>query len=434
MNALRSVAHNAVWLAVEQGAQLFAGLFVGLYVARYLGPEGYGLLGVSQGVLAVCATVSALGLNQIVMRDCATRPDLRDQVLSASIFLMAFAGLVIFLIAVAACAIANPIPPWLALSAIILAGLPFRAFDVFVWDLQAASKARRAVPPRIAQVIFSSLARVAGVWRQQPLSVFAVIAGVEPILGGVFVKAVHRRFASPWRYLLPTIPGILLLLRESWPLLLSSISVVLYIKCDQFMLLAMRGETETGVYAAAARLSELWYFVPGVICTASYPPILKLRENSSALYETCFNLRYDVLVLFSVVISLGITFFAAPIVAMLLGTGFSGSALVLQIHIWSLIPVCLGVASTQWLVAEKMSRIVTARTLIGLTLNIGLNFWLIPPYGAVGAAIATTLAYTCSTFAGLLVTRRSRSLFVELTKSLLFIHILNALLRKKPST
>jgi Na+-driven multidrug efflux pump len=57
------------------------------------------------------------------------------------------------------------------------------------------------------------------------------------------------------------------------------------------------------------------------------------------------------------------------------------------------------VASSSFLVTENLGRISMYRTLFGLAINVVLNVALIPGYGAMGAAIATVVSYTCATFA-----------------------------------
>ena len=55
------------------------------------------------------------------------------------------------------------------------------------------------------------------------------------------------------------------LLSDAAPLLLASVTTMAYLKVDQVMLGEWCGTEAVGVYAAAARLSELWYFVPAAI-------------------------------------------------------------------------------------------------------------------------------------------------------------------------
>ncbi len=61
-------------------------------------------------------------------------------------------------------------------------------------------------------------------------------------------------------------------------------------------------------------------------------------------------------------------------------------ARVLAVHVWTVLFVALGVASSQYLLHENLTRIALQRTLAGVIVNILLNLLWIPRYGPVGAA------------------------------------------------
>jgi O-antigen/teichoic acid export membrane protein len=82
--------------------------------------------------------------------------------------------------------------------------------------------------------------------------------------------------------------------------------------------------------------------------------------------------------------------FLAPSVVRVLYTGrFEPSIPVLQVLIWALVPLVMDDAALTYLYAVGCERIVQVVMLIGLAVNSGLNLWLIPRFGALGAAMAT---------------------------------------------
>ena len=70
---------------------------------------------------------------------------------------------------------------------------------------------------------------------------------------------------------------------------------------------------------------------------------------------------------------------------------FQNSADILKILAFAIPLVFWGYLMTQSLVALDHNRIYLLITASGLLLNVLLNFWLIPGYGASGAAIATVI-------------------------------------------
>ncbi|MBE8416266.1 oligosaccharide flippase family protein, partial [Leptospira borgpetersenii] len=51
------------------------------------------------------------------------------------------------------------------------------------------------------------------------------------------------------------------LLRDSWMLLLSGLAVIVYMRIDQIMIGQMMGDEAVGIYTAAVKISEVWYFI-----------------------------------------------------------------------------------------------------------------------------------------------------------------------------
>jgi len=85
--------------------------------------------------------------------------------------------------------------------------------------------------------------------------------------------------------------------------------------------------------------------------------------------------------------------------------------------------VFLGVASGAWLLAENLTSVSFYRTALGAVANIGLNFWLIPAFGVVGAAWATLLSMAIATF-GVFVDSRSRPAGAMMLRALFPIRLL----------
>jgi O-antigen/teichoic acid export membrane protein len=68
------------------------------------------------------------------------------------------------------------------------------------------------------------------------------------------------------------------LLKDSWPLLLSSIAISIYMRIDQVMIKNMLGDREVGLYSAAMRLVEVWYFIPMIITQSVFPAIVNAKK------------------------------------------------------------------------------------------------------------------------------------------------------------
>jgi O-antigen/teichoic acid export membrane protein len=173
----------------------------------------------------------------------------------------------------------------------------------------------------------------------------------------------------------------------------------------------MVGEEAVGIYSAALRISQAWYFVPMVIVASVFPSILEAKKHSNEKYLLRFQNLYDLMTFISVAISLLITFLADPIIRILFGNSYAEASAVLSIHIWTSIFVFLGVASGRWFIAENLQILNLQRAVLGAAINVCLNVLLIPNYGAIGAAIATMISFSISGLFFDLIQRGTREMF-----------------------
>ena len=139
------------------------------------------------------------------------------------------------------------------------------------------------------------------------------------------------------------------MLKNSWPLILQGVAVMLYMRIDQIMIKEMLGEREVGLYSAAVRLSEAWYFVPAIITTSLFPAIVNAKKTSKDLYHARLQRLYTTLVWLAIAIAALMTFLSDWLITLLYGEAYKDAGRVLIIHIWAGVFVSIGVASGSWL-------------------------------------------------------------------------------------
>jgi polysaccharide biosynthesis protein len=182
-------------------------------------------------------------------------------------------------------------------------------------------------------------------------------------------------------------------------------------KIDQVMIQDMLGSEAVGQYAAATRLSEIWYFIPTILVSSLFPAIVNARKQSEELYYSRLQKLFDLVVWIAIVIALPMTFLSDMIVDILYGKQYSQAASVLMIHIWASIFVFLGVISSNWYINENLQLLAFLRAFYGMISNIFLNLLLITKYGIQGAAIATLISYMIVDFICDVVNCYSRRIF-----------------------
>jgi O-antigen/teichoic acid export membrane protein len=189
------------------------------------------------------------------------------------------------------------------------------------------------------------------------------------------------------------------LFREAWPLMVSSLAVILYMRIDVVMLRSMKGDAAAGIYAAAVKLSEISYFLPVALGSSLLPALLRARAAGREAYGVRLQQYFDLSAAIAYGLALPCALLAPWAVRLVYGEPFAGAAPVLALHVWASVFAFVGVARANFLMNEGLNRLHLAATATGAVLNIALNLVLIPRYGPMGAATATLLAQAVVTWA-----------------------------------
>jgi O-antigen/teichoic acid export membrane protein len=111
-------------------------------------------------------------------------------------------------------------------------------------------------------------------------------------------------------------------------------------------------------------------------------------------------------------------FGAGFVVATIFGSEVAGSAAILTVHIWASIFIFMRAVFSRWLIAEDLPRFSLATHVAGAVMNIALNLWWIPSYGALGAAYATLVSYSFASWITLYLHPRTRPIAHMMARSL----------------
>ena len=414
---------NTSWILGERISRMGVSLFVGIYVARYLGPERFGLLSYASSFVGIFVALATLGLDEVVVRELVKTPEQRERILGTSFLLKLVGTLLMWAAILVAIPFTENDSQTNILIIIIAFGVLFQAFNVIDLSFQADVKSKYVVHAQFVQLIISSIVKIILVFNEAPLIWFASVFFLDAIvlaLGLVFTYLHNSNKIFSWKWSYETSKN---LLHDSWPLIFAGIVVSVYMKIDQLMIKEMLGAKEVGLYAAAVKLSEAWYFIPMAIASSLYPAIINARIFQKEVYYQKIQNLFDLMVWIAVSIALPTTFLSTLIVEFLYGKEYLGSSSVLIIHIWTGVFVFLGVASSKYLLAENFIKKTFYRTFIGALLNIIMNYYLIRIIGIEGAAISTLFSHFFAAYLYDFLDKDLRNMFIFKTKSLFFYRL-----------
>lgn len=389
---LVKIVDNVGWLFFDKVLRMGVGLFVGVWVARYLGPEQFGQLNFAIAFAGLFVTIGALGLPGIVVRDVVNDPGSQQLTLGTAAALQAIGGFLAYgAMLVGICWLRPDDTLAKMLVAIVGAVTLFKVFDVAVYWFESQVQSKYTVWVQNGAFLVIVAAKVALVLLHAPLVAFAWAMFVETALASIVLFFVFSRSIKLQAFHVQ-LRRAKIMLKDSWPLLLSGLAIMVYMKIDQIMLGQMIGDEAVGVFSAAIKISEIWFFIPMAIVATVFPTILDSKKRSETQYYQRMQHLFDLMVWLSMAIALPMTFLSTPITNLLYGTAYESAGSILAIHIWASVFVFLGVATSNWLLAEGKQISSLQRTLFGAVVNVLLNLILIPDFGALGAAWATVIA------------------------------------------
>ncbi|EKO3614750.1 flippase [Vibrio metschnikovii] len=383
---------NTSWLIAEQFLRIIAGLLVGIWVARYLGPQQFGLFSYVLAFTAIFAGIAKLGLDGIIVRELINYPDKRDAYLGTAFWLKVMGSIIVMLLMAAVIPFTNNDATTNLFIFIIACGLVFQSFEVVEFYFQSQVLAKLISICKIIQLSLSSLIKIYLVITEAELIWFVLVTTFDALSLAICYFLAYRLQKRNLFYTCFDFSIAKRLLKDSWPLIFSSIVVMLYMRIDQIMIKQMLGEYEIGIYSAAVRLSEAWYFLPTLITTSLYPAILNAKKVSETLYYDRLQSLYTLMVLIALAVVIPVTFLADWVVEFLYGSAYQGAGEVLIVHIWSGIFVGLGVARGGWIISENLQLYSMFYLTLGMVVNITGNLLLIPYYGISGAAFSTLIS------------------------------------------
>lgn len=389
---------------------------VSVIVANYLGVSDFGHLSFAVALVALFGSIVNAGLSGLVVRDLVRKPEERERILGTVIVVRSIAGTLALGALMAVTYLFGTVDGGSkALLAVIAIGTFVRMTDVIEFWFQSESRLRYISIVNVSSGVAGAVMRLGLVVLGGSLIQFAWAVAIEQLIASLLLVLTYTRRAGPitaWKFEARRARAYL---RSSWPLILSSVANAINRKADLVLLGALLTSTAVGTYAVAARLSEVWYFVPTAIAAATFPTIVRAKAFSDSLYRERLQQLYGLFIWGAIGLAVVVTIVAGPVIDFFYSAEFSGAAAILVIHVWTAPFLFMGVIFSKWLIVENLLLTSLVRHGFGAALNVGLNLVLIPSHGPKGAAVATLISYASATYFATFFSKRTWPAAVDMT-------------------
>jgi len=418
--SIRKYFSNTSWLLGERILRMGVSLFVGIYVARFLGPEKFGLLNYAMSFVLLFGTIASFGLNEILVRELLQDKTQRKELLSTAFFLKIIGFLMMGCSIIFALQFTNNDEYTHLMITAITFGIFFQSFNVIDCYFQSQVQSKYVVFVQFIQLLITSLIKIILILNKAPLLWFAIVFTIDQALLAILLLSIYR-WKKGWFSVFSIRRELATkLFKNAWPLIFSGMMVSIYMKIDIIMIKEMLDVKAVGIYSAAVKLCEVLYFLPVVVMTSLFPAIVEARKKSIIEYKIQVYRIYEIMIGATIIVAIITTLLADWIVSILYGSIYQEATTILQIYIWAFVFVSLGVVSSKYLVAENLEIYALYRSIVGVIINITLNWYLIPIYGIKGAAFATLITQIFVAYLFLFCFRSTRYNFWTVTSAFTF--------------
>lgn len=397
---------NAGWLFFGRIFGMVISFFVTAYVVRYLGPEQFGMLSYAISFTGLFSFVAGLGVDSMLYRDLVDKPEMQNSLLGTAFWLKLSGGLLAFVSVLAFLPFLNNTKQINQLIIIIAASFVFQSLNIINLFFQAKVVSKIIAINFILVTLFLSAIKLVLVLLSAKLVWFGVIILAESIIYGIGYFYFYKRskeLINRWVFDKQLAKKMLIF---SWPLILASAFVLVFNRIDQVMIKHLMNVGAVGLYDAAVRIAEIWYFVPSIIVSSIFPAIVNAKKSGYEVYKRRLMKLSLVVVGCSTVIALPIYLLAPILIKFLYGTSFGGATTVLRIYVWAGIGAALGGVINNYLIIENKTKTIFLINFFAMSTNVGLNLYLIPRFGINGAAYATLVSYSLIPILGILMNFR----------------------------
>jgi O-antigen/teichoic acid export membrane protein len=155
---------------------------------------------------------------------------------------------------------------------------------------------------------------------------------------------------------------------------------------------------EVGQYSNALKMIEALGFLPVIVQRSLAPAITRAKVQGEDLYGDRLLNQYRLMFLMFLVTSIPLYFTAEPIMVFLFGEEYRPAGFLLSLFAIRLLFTNMGVGKASFITNESLFKYSLLTAVVGAVMNITMNYFLIPPFKAIGAIWATIGSFTVSIF------------------------------------
>jgi O-antigen/teichoic acid export membrane protein len=386
----QTVAKNTVWLFVGEIMGRLLKLAIVVVATRKLGIEGWGVFSYAMAFVGLFFVLGDYGINTFITKEMSKDNSSKYKYLATATIARFSLLFVFFVLALIFAPNFGKIELNFVLVlvfAIFAISESIREFGIAInrslqkMEVESFSKV-------LLNLSITSLGLVLLISSPRPLSL-AIAYMVGSIITTIYmlwsIKSEFRGII--WKF---SKDSFKIILSFSWPIIVIGFFNFLG-SLDIIMLGQMKSAVDVGIYTTAQRFVSFVSIIP-IFITTSILPILSKYDDNLEHVSKIFEKVMLGLLLFCIPLTVGGIIFSQDILGLVFGVEYIPGTSTMQMLMVSVLAAFPNILLTSLVFSKSLQKIFIPAVAFGAILNIGLNFWLIPKYGAFGAALATTIS------------------------------------------
>ena len=382
----KKIVSNSLWMMLEKIISMFGLIFVMSYVAKYIGPTNFGKIALATTIFAFVQTLTWFGNQEILFKRVS------KNTYSGLKFLYSTQHLRKIIFAL----LSLPILGWLyfytdSLTFIFGIATAIATFilvqDIFVIYNNANLQSYINTIVNVIGLIIAFLVRYIIVLLEFPPEYLAI-----PIILVTLIPYLAKNYYFNKKDIAPIInfkKYSKYYMFAGSALVLSTLSITLYVQVTSLMLAHLTSTYELGLYSVASTLGIAWGFVNQSIITSVMTKIYK-EKNDHAAYNMFAKLNL-VIIGISICAILGFALLGKWIIELLYGSAYLPSYPLLVVMAFAGLFSGLGTAAARLIIREEGYNYISKKMIFMAICSIPISYICISNFGLMGAAYSIAL-------------------------------------------
>ena len=416
MSLTRKIAHNTIYQIIGRGGAGILAIVGIALITRYFGREGFGIYTTITAFLMFFGIIANFGLTTITVQMISERDDGISPIIS-NIFTLRLFSSIFFLSLAPIVSLFFPYPTIIKVGialtsfAFLFQMLTETIIGIFQKHLQMYKPAMAEFASRI---IFVGLIALF-IQLEYGILAMMLVLNIANLIWFIITfyyakKLVKIRLTfdwSVWRKIL----------KRSWPIGLSIILNLMYLKTDVLILSVFKNQEAVGLYGAPYKLIDAITMFAMMFMGLILPLLAaSWAKQNKERFKHIFQKTFNGLIIVVVPMIIGTYFISKKMMILMAGNAFADSGIILSILVLGAGALFVGSLFAHVIVALDKQKMVIWGYAIDAAISLVLYFIFIPKYSYIGAAWVTVFSETLIAIIGLWIIYRVTGILPKFLK------------------